>query len=393
MSYSQGMLKTSHISDANRMKRVVDENVYEPDSVLNPFLFLANLNNEGAGGPEYESMYRESVARQDLVSAAGATADALTIPVDHASMWRVYDTAVNVRTREMVFVIGVDTVAGTISVPARGLGNAGAAAAMVDNDVLALCGSAAPEGDTRLAAIHSQPSFLTNYTQIHKQTHMISNTDLATPAYGPNQLAESKDICERQYWMEAERCCVWGGKHKIQEGQDVIRFTGGLIPSLGSGSHVTNQSGTLSKAQLDAYLRPLFDYGNPEGVKIALCNSFMAMVMAALCEGYIRRTEDMKSFGWQVTEYDHPGGGKLKMQHYKSLSRIISASGAMIVIDPNLIGTRTLRATKYHTAGTDSNLVDGVIGEFIGEFGMQVKGITDDTAAHGFLYGVTGAAE
>jgi hypothetical protein len=393
MSYSGGMIKTSHISDANRMKRVVDEQIYEPDRDLNPFLYLCNLNGETVVSPEYECMYRESIARQDTVGGAGCTDSATTIPVDIAGLWRVYDTAVNMRTREMVFCTGVDVSAGTVTVT-RGIGNAGAAAAMVDDDVLALCGSAAPEGDTRLASVHSQPSFTTNNCQIHKATHSISNTNLNTAAYGPNQLMDDKDITERRYWMEKERCYLFGGRHKIAVGSDVIRFTGGLIPMLGAGDHVVNQSGTLSKTQLDAYLRPLFDYGNPRAIKVALINSWLATVFADLMEGYIEFGQNENALGWTVNTYNHPGGGKLMLKPYLTLSRLIPASGAMIVIDPDLVGTRTLqnRATKYHTASTDSNFVDGIIGEFIGEDGLMVKGVTANTSAHGFLYGVTAAA-
>jgi len=394
MSYSGGMLKTAHISAANRLKRQVDEQIYEPDAALNPFLYLCNLNGKTLGSPEFESMYRESVARQDTVATAGALAGDVTIPVDISSMWRVYDTAVNMRTREMIFVTGVDTALGTITVQ-RGIGNAGAAAAMLDNDVLALCGSAAPEGDTRMASVHSQPTFVSQYMQIHKATHSISNTNLNTDAYGPDQLQDDKDVTERRYWMEKERCYLFGGRHKITSGAETIRFTGGLIPMIsGVSGAVTNQAGTITKKQLDDWLMPKFDYGNPEGIKIALVNSFLSGVFARLMEGYLEASMDMRELGWMITDYKSPGGGILRLQPYRTLSRLIPGSGAMIVIDPNLVGTRTLknRATKYHTAAVDSNFVDGIIGEFIGEDGLDVRGVTPTTSAHGFIYGITDAA-
>ena len=111
-------------------------------------------------------------------------------------------------------------------------------------------------------------------------------------------------------------------------------------------------------------------------------------------EGFIQNSPDWKELGWRITDYLHPGGGTLRMQQYQSLSRLISTTAAVIVIDPDLIGARTLRTrdTKYHTAALDSNFVDGIIGEFIAEKGLSVKGITASTAAHGFLYGITGAA-
>lgn len=382
-----------------RLARELDTKIWEPDANVAPFLWLCRQNKQTTTEPKFESHYRPAVVRKDLVGAAGALIGDTVIPVDNVRMWRVYDTGYNVTTGECFFVTDIDYSLGTLTVT-RGINST--PVAMVNDQVLLNMGSAAPEGDTRLAAVSNEVSEAYNYTQIYKHTVQVSRTRRVSAHYGISELEDQIATKERMHWMEMEASFMWQTRHIISSGDDTIRFTGGFISALGTGAHVKNQAGDITLAQFDTWAHPMCSYGNDNGLKVCLVNLKFMSVFNTLAGDYLQKdmSPENQTFGWRFNDYV-AFYGKLRFHEHRMLSRMFPTTGACIMVDPDYVKYRPLTDsdTSFYLANDlkkkDSNLYDGVIGEYLTEAGLDTQGVFDATngqSAHGYLYGITGAA-
>lgn len=379
--------RTVHLD--TRQVREVANQIYETDKTIAPFLYFARMNKKETSNPKYESYYRGTATRYDTCHGANADTSSTAIVVHDAAMFRTYDVIHVVRTGENMYVTDVTTGTNTLTV-VRGIGTT--AAAILDNDVVYAAGTAAPEGDTRVETVSSQPTSAYNYTQIFKTTMELSNTAMATNIYGPNELADDRDRKMRQHMIEIETAFLFGGRNIITSGDSVTRFTGGVIPTLGTGANVHNQSGTLTRKQLNDFLAPIMTYGNSQNKRICLTNQFGMGILNTFTETFLHheissRTNDKFGFNFRVYE---SYVGTLNCIEHKLLTRMYTTAGVYLFIDPDYIQYRYLtgRDTKFQDASLDSTLLDGYVGQYITECGLELTG----TECHGWLYGVSAAA-
>ena len=392
MAYYTGMTRTSHAITADRVVREVDQTlILEPDARVAPFLWLCRQNRKPTGNPKFESMYMAQQLRKDTVQA-NITSAATSVVVANAGQFRVYDTAFNPRTFESIFITDVDRATNTLTIVR---GNGTTAAAMNAADELYVTGSASPEGDSRLSAVGQQPTFDYNYTEIFRHSVEVSRTQLNTDEYGPNDVHEEKRRKWNLMMMEIEARFLTGGRHIINSGDDVIRFTQGLIPALGTGAHVLNQAGNILKSELDAYLEPRFSYGSDTGTKVGLCNLMFLRVLNQMVESFLEKDMDAQTaaWGWKFVNYN-AYYGTLKCHESRLLTRMFPTTAVCAVIDPPFVRCRYLRNSDiaWYMPDKDTQLIDGVIGEWLCEMGLEVK--TDPNnptqSPHGWLYGITG---
>ncbi len=381
-----------HFDNASRTVRNVAPTIYETDGKVAPFLYLVKQAKQETDNPKYEFFSRTSAVRQTSVNNHPGPYDqnATSIVVTDGTVFRIDDVLYNPTTFEKMLITNIvgNTLTVTRHLSAYGAGTE----TIADHEVLYAIGSASPEGSDRIGVVSVQPTSYYNYTQIFKTTVQISGTAMNTNVYGPDELRDDRDRKWRQHQMEMEAAFLTGARRIATSGDDVTRFTGGFIDFLigAGGSNVWNVSGAITKATLDAYLATyIFPYGNENHVRVALCNMKFLQYLNALLNSYLNKdlVKGDNFFGINFRDYENYAGTVRCLEH-RLLSKMYTAQAVCALVDPDYVRYRYMRGrdTRWREAGIDTDLLDGYVGEYITEAGLEMTGIE----CHGWIYGATG---
>jgi hypothetical protein len=388
MTYIVEQTRVKHFDDQTRTKREVNEYFHEIDAKVAPFTHFAKKNAKVTTSPKFESFSRGSALRYTLVNHGGGYTTETSIVVDDGTVFRINDTLFNPVTQEIMYITNI--VGNTLTV-VRNIGGT-SVAVIADNQPLYASGGASPEGDTKMTTVTGAWTEDYNYTQIFRTTLEITRTAMKTAVYGPQEVADDKARKYRQHLMEMETAFLFGQRHKITSGDEETRFTRGIVAAIGtSGSNYYDVSGNLTKANLDGYLSGIFTYGNESRVRIGFCNMTFMKYLNTLVNSYLQKELDGSSL-FKISFQDYQNyAGILKCTEHRMLTRLYSGSEAVLLtVDPDYIRYRPLTDsdTMWLEASRDTNLLDGYIGEYLTETGLEVLG----TEMHGWLHGATGTA-
>lgn len=325
-----------------------------------------------------------SKPRYDAVNGAVAGAPAAgtttAVTVDNGSYFAQYDQVLNSRTGEQM---RVQSVAGNAVTFVRGIGSA--TAAINDNDELIIIGSAQPENDTSKPARSSNPSKVTNYTQIFREPFEQSGSLMASafqvnPADWPHQ-ARKAGI---EHAKNIEYTFLHGRKYLDVSGAAELRTTGGAFSFISTNQ--TDAGGDLSEAEFNAFMLQVMRYGSPSklamasGVGVGALNKFPASKQ--------QTRNDETTYGMNVTHYTSPFGS-LNLVYHKLLEGT-KYGGVILVVDVDEVSYRYL-ANDEHNRDTkvlpnrQANDQDGRKDEYLSEVGLEF-GVE---SAHGVLTGIT----
>ena len=143
---------------------------------------------------------------------AGTITDPTTqtvLEVAHAARFRAGDQIRAEGSGEVILVLSVDQVAGTITV-SRAYGGT-TAEALVSGTTLRILGNAALEGDVADAARFTARSRKQNYTQIFTATVEVSGSELASRQLGvADEMNYQKQLRLRELLRDLENCVING---------------------------------------------------------------------------------------------------------------------------------------------------------------------------------------
>ncbi len=307
----------------------------------------------------------------DAVDAATA-ADATTLPVAHASRFRVGDQLRAEGAAEVIFVTAVGTGSLTVT---RGYGGT-APANLAEGTVLHILGNAALEGADAPAARFTNRSRRLNTTQIFTAAVEVSGSQLAARQLA---LADEMDYQKterlRELVRDLENCVINGvaatGPNAVGDA-GTRRTMRGIIPSL--ATHRLDADGEpLTEATLNATLRTIWEQSSGSidtlvvgGAQKRAINGFVTA-----SRGYTATSERYKDL---VSVYESDFGVCRVV-----LSRWVPRD-AVLLLDSSRVDVLPMTGRSFHykpLAATG----DRATGQVLGEYTLELR----NENAHGLI--------
>lgn len=341
--------------------------------------FSAQLPKKATHNPEYSWLEDELEPRSDLVNGA-ALAGATSVVVDNGPYFAEHDIVRVPRTGENFRVTAVAT--NTLTV-VRGVGST--AAAMNDNEELIITGSAQPEGDTSKPARSSNPTKVTNYTQIIRNpvemTGTMMHSDQFTDPHDWDYQRNKKGIEHRK---DIEYSVLLGRPSENTSGSQPRRTTGGAYHY--ATSNQTDAGGALTESELFSALRPAFRYGKKE--KVGFASALAVDVLNSFPRGKVEFVQSEKTYGVRVANYISPHGSLRLVTHW--LLEGTTLGGHILVLDMDAVRYRYLANSKgSRDTHVEENIqapdADTRKDEYRTELGLEFG----QSERHSLIYGIT----
>jgi len=387
MAVIQGVRSTENISQDARKFDHSDKLWYVSADYAVLAFFARKLKKVKVMDPEYRWFEKEQPSRQDAVNyATGYTTGATEITVDDGTKFRAGDVVRDVTAGEQFRVTVVATNVLTIS---RGWGDT-VAQALVDDDVLVIIGNANAEGASIRAALTTQKTKKTNYTQIFREPIDITETGAATETYGgPDDLATLRKEHLDVHMKDIERAFLFGEPKEDTStvGTDEpIRATGGLEYFL-STNVTADANGILTEAEFEDWIGDVFQYGGEK--KFGLLSSLIASAVNSWAKSKLNMFPKDKTYGIAVMNYLSVHG-EINFVLERLLTENAVWNGMAFAIDVERVGYRYLsgngrnrdtKLLKDRQAAGDDKIKE----EYLSEIGFWLA--TENR--HGQLKGVT----
>lgn len=329
--------------------------------------FVAELGKEATSDKEFKWAEDDHKARFDTVNGT-ATDTATSIPVDHAAYFSPYDQFLVTRTGEQIHVESVDTAGGNLTV-LRGIGST--AAAIIDADELLIIGSAQPEGDRSKAARRSNPSIVSNYTQIFRTPIEATGTTMASGSQlMPRAWDHDKRKAGDEHAKDVEYSFLLGHKNANTTGVQELRATGGALSFIQTNQ--TAAGGDLTEAEFNTAIRDGMRYGGSQ--KLLLASGIGVSALQKFPAAKLQVRQDESTYGINVTRFTSPFGSVYVVWH--RLLEGTKYGGYIIGLEMDQIKYRYLgdhgesRDTKLNTEIQENDL-DGRKDEFLSEIGLE----------------------
>lgn len=328
-----GARGTGNVLAANRKLDMASRvALLEPES--NPLTLLLNrLSKAKTVNPEYKHLEDESEPRFDLVNnATGYAAGATSIVVDNGAYFAQHYIVQVTRTGENMRVTGVS---GNTLTVVRGVGST--AAAINDNDELLIIAVAQPEGDTSRPARTSNPSAVTNYTQIFRQpveaTETLRHSDSNTQ---PNDWAYQSKKNAIEHAKDIEYALWFGRPSENTSGSQPLRTTGGVWHWL--TQNLTDAGGAFTEAEFRAALRPIYRYSSQK--RIGFASPLVVDIINGFANGKLQMNQSDNTYGLAIFNYVTPHGSLRLVSH--PLFEGTKYGSAMAVLDMDKVRYRYL---------------------------------------------------
>jgi hypothetical protein len=380
-----GARGTGNVSQSQR-KIDMAQKVLELEPNAAPLTVLSKmLGKRAAVNPEYSWQQDDLEPRFDAINnGAGYSNSATSLVVDNGAYFAQHYLVKVTRTGEVIRVTAVSS--NTLTV-VRGVG--GGAAALNDNDELLIIGVAQPEGDTSRPARSSNPTKVTNYTEIFRTPveatgTLLSSDQFTTPHDWPRQL--NKAGIEHQKDIEY---AIWlGAPSEDLTGSQPRRTTGGVLHY--ADQNHTDAGGAFTEAEFFAALRPVYRYSSDRRV------AFGSMLAVDVLNSYprgniqVQQAGNPDTYGLQVFKYVSPHGTLRLITHRLFEGTVYS--GYLVVLDMDQITYRFLGGGVEGSRDTHIRQdiqppdEDGRKSEYLTEGGLEFG----QSKAHGVISNITG---
>jgi hypothetical protein len=364
-----------------------------------PLTALTSLmKTKATDDPEF-NWWTKSLASQRLALSANVAAADTTLSVSSGALaLKKGHTLRMENTGEVVLVtadpstdtsINVSRAFGTTSAAAIAYASAGA------NPNLQVIGSAHKEGSDAPTGINYDPTKLTNYTQIFRNTLEITRTAQRTRLRTGDAVKEAKRECLEYHSIEMERAFILGEKKETTYEGNPIRTTGGIITNIDSGNIVDQAGATVSMLVLEGWLERMFRYGSSE--KVAFLGNLAALTIqqAVRKNSHLNIQVGLKEFGMNVNRLTCPFGDLILKTHPLFNQVTGSTTGGtayygmtswMLVVDTAELVYRPLDDTKYE-ASLQANGLDGMKSGYLTEAGLEIHHPTAHFLIKGLVEG------
>jgi hypothetical protein len=303
-----GARGTGNITAA-QIKPDIDNKLYLLDANKNPLVALTSkLRKRVTTNPKFSWFEQDIESYIDAINfSTGYTAGSTSLVVDNGSYFSPQDTVKVPRTGEVIRVTAIST--NTLTV-VRGVGET-SAAALNDNDVLWIIGSAFEEGSSSATANTGLSTELYNYCQIFKSsveaTETLENTDMWT---GPD-LAEQRRITGIKHAQKLERAFFFGERALDTSGTHPRRYTRGVDKFI--TTNVTDLSGTITEKLFETFLRSVFRYGSSK--KYLFASPLLVSAISSWANGKLQMFPKDKTYGIAIAQYLSPHGEVMIVKH------------------------------------------------------------------------------
>jgi Family of unknown function (DUF5309) len=385
-----------HSAGIAASQRVVDLHreilLLEPDAA--PFTTITKQYGEGvareqAEDPKYTWHNDALETRFDAVNnGAGYASSATSIVVDTGTAFAVDDLVKVPRTGELMLVTAISTNTLTVI---RGVGGS-TAAALVDNDPLYILGTSAVEGSLSQGARSENPTLVTNYTQIFKQSVEASGTvQSSSNESTPHDYVHQSKKQMLEHMKDIELAGLFGGPGENDVSGKKQRTTGGLQYFLTSNNQ--NASGAWTIDEVNTFIRTLTRYGSAS--KTLFCSRLVAAVFDTHSLGKMQTHVGDDTFGVHIGMWQTNLGELKIISHPLIEGATYDGYGFAVDFKVQAVGYRYL-AGDGPGGGRDTHVKrniqepdrDGQKDEILTECGFRV-GLPQ---TGGVVYGVTGAS-
>ena len=369
-----------------------------------PLLGLTSaMKEESVDDPEFNWWEKELSSRRLAISAsltapAADTSDTIAV-VSGAFALKRGDMLWAEKSGEMIWV-SADPVSDTSINVVRGYG--GTTPAVVTfgthNPNLAVIGSSYEEASNAPTGVDFDPTQLSNYTQIFRNTFEMSRTAQKTNLRTKEQVAEAKREVAELHSVDMERAFWFGSKAIKTVNGKPQRTTRGVLGSIDSGN-IVDQAGTAVKmTDIEGWMERMFRFGSSE--KMAFCGNraLLAINQAVRKNSTYNLQFNIKEYGMNVTRLVCPFGELVLKTHplFNQMTSDLVGSPVYYSVDSWLWVLDmdyftyiylTDSDTKYQQELQDNGL-DGMKSGWITECGLKVAHAKTHFLLKGLVSGV-----
>jgi hypothetical protein len=363
----RGSAGTAGILAAKRVVNMADKILLLEPSATPLTVFTAKLNKKETFNSDYKDLQDELLPFVTRVNNGGGyTAGALTIVVDDEQVGKVGDIVAFPRTNEVVRISSISATDSSWTVAARSWGST-AAAALLDNDQVAVIGGSNAENATTPTAKVTKAASATNYTQIFRNSFGVSRTLMNSRLYGGDELAYQARKVGIEHRREIELAFWFGEAVASTSAAYAIRTTGGVEEHI--STNATNVGGSLTELDLENYLRSAMRYGDQR--KLHFCSREQRSAIDLLASGKVEMTSEEKTFGIQVDQI-RGGGGMVGLVTVNLFSDADTYKENGYTLDMSQLTYQFLTASDTMLiTNVQANNVDGRQDEYLSEVGLM----------------------
>ena len=363
------------------------------------FAITSMLDTETALQPEHGFFSKTMVFPYVQLNGAIANGTATTFTVDDSSLVAPNMLLRASTTGEMVLVATVDSA--TQITVVRGIGSV-AAAAIADDVQLYQVGTAFEEASTRPQARAIDPVWITNLTQIFRDSWALSDTTRATMVIaGDTTVSENKQDCAAFHATGIESAIFFGQKYQGTRNGRPFRTMAGLERFIATyaAANITTASSTTNYTQLEAALDPVFDQTTDPKVaneRLLFVGSAARKVINNIgrLNGTYQLVDGQTNFGLQFSTFKTTRG-TFRMIEHPLFNSNASWSKMAIAVDLSTfnlayLGDRKTQNKEFNTSGNQAadDGVDAVGGTLTTELTCLVK----NPKANALIWNLTAAA-
>jgi len=317
--------------------------------------------------------------------ASGGASDGATITVNagEGAYFRAGDIVRNAKTGVAFRVTSVSTDTLTIG---NHLGRV-AFAAHTAGDQLLILGNAAAQGDSLGTRKVLKRVNQYNYTQIFRNPYGFTRTLMASKLYGGPEPDKERKKKATEHKRGIEYGLFWGARNLDTSGTHPVGAMGGLFEFV--TTNVKAAGGTLTKANLDLYMKDLLQHGTQNVVL------FASPVVGMALSGFLRDawqpvTTDARLWGAKVDGFISGAYGfRVPVVIKRDWNDFSTASsqygGWAFLVDMDNVELRKLRDTSL-LRDRQANDSDSYDEEYLSELSCMVQ----IEQSHGIITGVTG---
>ena len=369
----------------------------QPNGTAPLFAMTAMTGTKSATQITHGYFTKSMVFPQTQLTAA-VNATATTFPVASTKFFipgmivRIASTGENIR---------VNAVTGDTSLTVtRNFGKAVNAAAAAD-DWLYQVGTAFEQASVRPQANSLQPQWITNNTQIFRNSWALSGTADAVSTYvGMGEQAENRADCASFHAQDIEKALFFGQASMSTLNNQVVSTMDGLeaVIQKYAPANISTAGATTTYDQLEAMLDPVFNIATDpkvaaERVLFVGGKALRVINKIGRLAGYYQIVDGQTNFGLQFSTFKIPRGTFRMIEHPLLNSNPWLSSSAWAV-DLTTFDVAWLRKTFHKGYGLTGEIaqddgIDALGGTLTSELTTEIK----NPAANGIIYGLTDGAE
>lgn len=336
-------------------------------------------------------VFPQSQLTAALTVAATSLAVASTQYMVPGMVLRIASTGENVR------VTAVNSA--TQLTVTRGFGSKAATAAAA-NDWVYQIGTAFEQASVRPQANSLQPQYITNNTQIFRNSWALSGTaDAVATHVGMGEQAENRADCASFHAQDIEKSLFFGQKSISTLSNQVISTMDGLeaVVQAYAPANISTAGATTTYDQLEAMLDPVFNVATdakvaPERVLFVGGKALRVINKIGRLAGQYQIVDGQTNFGLQFSTFKIPRGSFRMIEHPLLNSNPWLSSSAWAV-DLTTFDVAWLRKTFHKGYGLSGDIaqddgIDAIGGTLTSELTTEIK----NPAANGIIYGLTDGA-